>query len=180
MSNLITLLTSCLSIVLIILLCIMEINHRKKIRQYQAIIHEQIEEIGEVYSKLIEWRQELRTAKEMMDDERKKISPQLRDVFDKAFYDKYLFTGDSERMFAEVDKRLCGFVTLLRNNHAELNTKECKLCILYLLMIPNNDICIILDYSINSLPTIKNRLCSKLQVEHASNLINYLENYLKH
>ena len=167
-----------LSITLFIYIVFMEIKHRRQIKQYKDILKKQVDGLGEVYSKLIEWRQELRTAKEILDVDRKKINPQLRDVFDKAFYDKYLFTNDPKLLFAEVDKKLSGYYSVLKEDYPDLSTKEYILCILYLLQIPNNDICLILNYSVNSLPTIKNRLCAKLNIGHATNLLNFLEHYL--
>lgn len=97
----------------------------------------------------------------------------------RSLYYKLLFINDYSRFANLVNSRLNNYFSKLSTAYPLLNEKDFILTFLYLLDISDNDILLLTGYSPNSLPTIKTRLCKKLQIVHATDLRKHLLRYVE-
>lgn len=120
------------------------------------------------------WTSELRLGRMNIIQEKK----QNKDPFLAQYYEDQLHLSDFERCRCTCNKRLDDFMTVLSNEYPELSEKDLELLMLYLLHVPESDIRLVMNYSSNSLPTIKTRLTKKLKLGRASELEQHLEGLL--
>lgn len=124
------------------------------------------------------WMAQLQFAYSQVETERSKLKVYQQVYFDADLYKQVLSINDTQRFFSLVNEKLYSYYDRLIEDYPNLSEKESCLSLLILMHIPDNVICILLNYSSNSLPTIKNRLCKKLNVKHAKSLQDFLENRL--
>lgn len=97
----------------------------------------------------------------------------------KEAYCKFFNLQSDKQFFKFVDTNLYDFASRLKSYYEELTIKEQKYIVFYLLKIDDADVAELLDYSITSLPTIKNRICKKVNVAHAVDLYDSMLQFLK-
>ena len=124
------------------------------------------------------WILEIRLRREQTAQQRQQLKVKQRETFDRQFYQDIL-GQNTDSFFKRTDQRFDGLTQQLRQNYPQITDKELQLLLLYLLDISDNDICTILEYTPNSLPTIKNRLSKKLKLKRASDIHNFIISLLK-
>jgi len=77
-----------------------------------------------------------------------------------------------------MDVILNNLVSKLRTRYPALTTKEIIWCCLYILHIPTTDIYLLLDYKVDSLMKMKQRLAEKVNVAGVIQLYDFLYNIL--
>lgn len=121
------------------------------------------------------WSREIQQEREDLWARLKSENINIRNAYLKKFYEKKLYLYDFDLFVKLVDSKIDHYISNLMVDFPKLSSRDLQLIILYLLSVSENDILIIFDYSQSSLPTIKNRLCHKLNISRASNLHSYLE-----
>lgn len=125
-----------------------------------------------------DWLSQIQILYNQAESERKLCKKYQQDNFDANLYSQFLCLNDRQKFYELVNHKLNLYYDRLISDFPEMSDKESYLTLLYLLHIPDNVICILLEYSPNSLPTVKNRLCKKLNLQHAQDLQAFLENRL--
>jgi len=110
--------------------------------------------------------------------ERKKASFDKKELMDRKLYEELLHLNDLEFFYREMDTVLNKLVTKLTNRYSGLTQKEICWCCLCLLDIPTTDILLILNYKVDSLNKMKQRLAQKINLTSVSKLNDFLENIL--
>lgn len=173
-----TLIFLLLDVVLLLLLalgyCFVYFSEREA-RLLDKIKAGKVQSGDEMQYALMLWLSEMGAARAMVSDDRARCRSIDRDEFDRALYRRLLHYDDVGSMRAMVDTRLAGYATRLRKDFPELTDKEEVLLYLYLLRLDDATICLLGEYSPNSLPKIKNRLCKKVGLESAAELRSYLQ-----
>lgn len=95
------------------------------------------------------------------------LSKAKRDLADKQFYLEQLHYEDEIIFSRIINRELNNFYDNVKKDYC-LSSKEIQLAVFYLLEIPDNTICLLMDYSYNNLATMKTRLSKKLLIENAS------------
>lgn len=95
------------------------------------------------------------------------LSKAKRDLADKQFYSEQLHYDDEATFKRIVNRELNNFYDKI-SQEFNLSAKEIQLAVFYLLELPDYTICLLMDYSYNSLATMKTRLSKKLLIENAS------------
>ena len=125
----------------------------------------------------IRWTAELAAAKRLTEEQRMQLPAKERAAFDKSLYSRMIHWQQDD-FEAEADKRLGGFLTALQQRYPALSATDRQLIVLFLLRVPQNDILLLMNYSPVSLPTIKQRLCRKLEIGSANLLVEQLDELL--
>ncbi len=128
---------------------------------------------------LRDWKAELAAAKRLTEDDRAKVEPQKRAEFDKELLDKMLKWQNPQEFFGMADDRLNNFAGLVREKYPQLTDIDMQLLMLYALDMPQNDILTLMDYQPSTLPTVKQRLSKKLQLNSAAELTAFINNLLQ-
>jgi len=100
------------------------------------------------------------------------------ELMDRQLYEEVLHLNDPDLFYREMDIVLNNLAGKLRNRYPALSPKEIVWCCLNILMIPKNDVCLILEYKSNSLKKMKQRLAQKLNLPDASELDDFLSRLL--
>jgi len=109
---------------------------------------------------------------------RKKLSLAEKEVLDKNIYDKLLHFNDTVFFFRQMDAILNNLVSKLKDRYPILSDREISWCCLYLLNIPSTDILLLLNYQVNTLNKMKQRLAIKLKLQNAFELSVFLNKIL--
>ena len=162
-------------ILLVIILCLYVlfihmhyVQQEKKLERKVEQLQLQVSHLSERRRAVIAWSEELEIGRKAI-SQLSKSAVQCNE-FIYQFYVQQLHIANMKSFFSLVDKRLDGFAFRLEEHHPTLSDKEQALLICYALGLPEQDICLLLNYSTASLPTTKSRLCKKLGLTHASQL----------
>lgn len=125
-----------------------------------------------------QFKQNIADGRAQLEVELKDASFSERENRIRKYYNQELYVYDYSKFENIVDKQLNNLAKKMQVEYPALSQKEVVLSVLYLLEVSDSDICSVLDYSITSLPTVKNRLCKKLNAPHASGLTSFLYNLM--
>jgi len=106
---------------------------------------------------------------------RKKATLAEKQMLDRKIYDELLHFNDIDFFYHEMDTVLNNLVTKIKTRHPMLTEKEISWCCLYLLQVPTTDIYLLLDYKVESLKKMRQRLAQKLNLSGVSDLNNFLQ-----
>ena len=143
-----------------------EVMQRNQQQEPSVVIPEQTD--NPLLQERLRWSAELAAAKRLKAADREKLSLKERERLDYDIYVTMLSWGDTEVFFSQVNKRLNGLVDNLRKLYPQLTDTDMQLLLLYVLQVPQDDILTLMNYSVNSLPTIKKRLCNKMNISSSA------------
>ncbi len=143
-----------------------EVMQRNQQQEPSVVIPEQTD--NPLLQERLRWSAELAAAKRLKAADREKLSLKEREQLDYDIYVTMLGWGDTEVFFSQVNKRLNGLVDNLRKLYPQLTDTDMQLLLLYVLQVPQDDILTLMNYSVNSLPTIKKRLCNKMNISSSA------------
>ena len=126
----------------------------------------------------LHWVAELEAAKRLTAAEREQLPAAKRESFDVNLYNRMLDWGNNDLFFSQVNKRLGGLIDIMKERYPQLTDTDLLLLMLYVLQVPQTDILTLMNYSVNSLPTIKKRLCNKMNISSSANLPAEIDNLL--
>lgn len=110
--------------------------------------------------------------------ERKKASPAEKLKIDRKIYEEFLHLNDMDYFYREMDTVLNNLVSKLRTRYPSLTSKEVMWCCLYLLNVPVFDIYLLLDYKVDSLKKMRQRLAHKINLSGVTELDDFLTKML--
>ncbi|MCC8154366.1 MAG: hypothetical protein LIP01_09205 [Tannerellaceae bacterium] len=111
---------------------------------------------------LLDLIDEMKRTKEKYAVKRAKSNFQERMEIDRTIYYEVLLLGDEKGFMIKMNNILNRFPDKLKEAYPAVTYKEIIWCCLFLLRIPTNDMCIILEYKQTSLYKFKQRLMKKL------------------
>ena len=126
----------------------------------------------------LHWVAELEAVKRLTAAEREQQPAEKRESFDVNLYNRMLDWGNNDLFFSQVNKRLGGLIDIMKERYPQLTDTDLLLLMLYVLQVPQTDILTLMNYSVNSLPTIKKRLCNKMNISSSANLPAEIDNLL--
>ena len=129
--------------------------------KYKATLHQRIETIRTEQSSI-----------------RKKASREEKETLDKKIYDEILHLNDVDTFFREMDTVLNNIVTKLKTQYPYFTPKEINWCCLHLLDVPTTDIYMLLDYKVDSLKKMRQRLAAKTGLSGVTDLDDFLNRIL--
>ena len=118
--------------------------------------------------------QKIEKTKKAQTPERKKASQANKELMDRKLYDDLLHLNDLEFFYREMDAVLNNLVSKLNSRYPGITEKEKIWCCLHLLNLSTADMYILLDYSVNGLKTMRQRLSQKLDLAGVSELNSFL------
>jgi tetratricopeptide (TPR) repeat protein len=119
--------------------------------------------------------QKMETKKAEQASERKKASFAEKELLDRKIYNDLLHLQNIAVFYREMDTVLNNLVTKLRIRYPSLAEKEINWCCLYLLQVPTTDIYLLLDYKVDSLKKMRQRLAQKLGLAGVTELEDFLK-----
>ena len=108
----------------------------------------------------------------------KKASVDERRTMYIEMYEELLHFNNTGFFYKEMDAVLNNLVTKLQTKYPGLNVKEIQWCCLHLLNIPVNDIMLLLDYNIEGLKKMRQRLAKKVDIHYVSHIDDFLNSIL--
>lgn len=111
-------------------------------------------------------------------EKRKKLSPAEKDALDRQLYNDLLHFNDTAFFFRQMDANLNNLVTKLKERYPGVSDREISWCCLTLLNVSLPDILLLLDYKVNALNKMKQRLAAKFNLENAFELVPFLTGIL--
>ena len=122
--------------------------------------------------------QKVEVMKAIQTDERKKSKPEAKAEMDRQIYNIVLHLTDREFFEREMDILLNNLVSKLKTRYSSLTVKEITWCCLHMLDIPITDVLLLLDYKVDSLNKMKQRLAQKTNLTNAAELNCFLNRIL--
>jgi len=116
--------------------------------------------------------------KSKQSDERKKASPAEKEQLNRKMYEVLLHLNDIDIFYRGMDAVLNNLVTKLRTRYPMLTAKEISWCCLSLLHVPITDIYMLLDYKVDSLKKMRQRLAQKAGLTGVTELDGFLHDIL--
>lgn len=104
----------------------------------------------------------------------KKATPDERKTIYIDIYKEVIHFNNTALFNKEMDIQLNNLATKLQTNYPELNQTEIQWCCLHLLDIPANDIMMLLDYNVESLKKMKQRLAKRVNIHYVSQIDDFL------
>ncbi len=104
----------------------------------------------------------------------KKAGPDERKAMDIEIYEELLYFDRTALFNKEMDTILNNLVTKLQAKYPGLNVKEIQWCCLHLLDISVNDIMLLLDYNVEGLKKMRQRLAKKVGIRYVSQIDDFL------
>jgi preprotein translocase subunit YajC len=180
--NLVYLLSVLLLVVIVAVVIYMKIIRRnKQEKQHAEATHAQ-QKVGIRKEVMFKHREALleKIAKRRLEqvDERKHANVAERERIDLKMYEELLHLSDVQFFQKEMDTVLNNQVTKLKTRYPSVNDKEIHWCCLHLLGIPANDILLLLDYKVDSLKKMRQRLAAKLLLSSVNELNDFLNSLL--
>jgi tetratricopeptide (TPR) repeat protein len=105
---------------------------------------------------------------------RKKASPTEKDQLDRKLFEEILHLNDPEFFHRRMDAVLNDLVSKLKTRYPALTDKEICWCCLHLLNIPTTAIYLLLDYKVDSLKKMRQRLAQKTGLAGVTELDDFL------
>jgi tetratricopeptide (TPR) repeat protein len=96
----------------------------------------------------------------------------------KKIYGNLLPFSNKEKLVEKMDELFNGAGTIITQTYPAVNDKELKYIFMFLLDVPVNDICFMLNYQKESLRKMRYRLAPKLNLQGAGELNRFLETFL--
>jgi hypothetical protein len=120
----------------------------------------------------------IETTKMQQSEKRKKLTSAEKDALDKKLYNDLLHFNDTEFFFRQMDAILNNLVTKLKERYTGVSNREISWCCFVILNIPLSDTLLMLDYKINTLNKMKQRLATKFNLDNAFELVPFLNDIL--
>jgi len=141
---------------------IQKVNIRKEvILKYSDALLQKIENIKEKHAK-----------------DRKNASHDAKIKMDRKIYEEILHLNDIDFFYLEMDIVLNNLVTKLRTRYPTITSKEIIWCCLHLLNIPVIDIYLLLNYKVDSLKKMRQRLTHKIMLSSVTKIDDFLNEIL--
>ena len=118
--------------------------------------------------------QKMETVKLKQSADRKKASPAEKDQLDRKLFEDILHLNDPEFFHRRMDAVLNDLVSKLKTRYPALTDKEICWCCLHLLNIPTTAIYLLLDYKVDSLKKMRQRLAQKTGLAGVTELDDFL------
>lgn len=170
-SQLLIILLSALVLLLVLMLVIMHISAKQRtVRdrdELQRLRQSLSSHIPPRLKVLDDWKVEVHTAVRLSESVRPKRRGEERDEFDRKVFNQQLHCDKYEQFFSLVDKRLNGFATRVRNDF-QLRDRELMFVCLSALDLSDEQIALIMEYSLSSIPTTRKRISTKLRMSNVS------------
>ncbi len=94
-------------------------------------------------------------------NDRKKANAAEKEQLDRRIYEDLLHLSDPDYFYKKMDAVLNKLVSKLKSRYPSINDRELNWCCLHLLNIPTTDIYMLLDYKVDGLKKMKQRLALK-------------------
>ena len=157
--QLLIILVVCLS--LIALLIVWFLYRRKEQKHREAEIYKtELEKKNELM--LLDLTDEMERTRTKYSAAWKKSDFQQREEINKKIYNEVLHFEDEDAFIKKMNKVLNNLPQKLKNDYPGISYKDILWCCLFILQIPTPDMCLILNYTPNSLYKFKQRLVKKL------------------
>jgi len=118
--------------------------------------------------------QKMESVKLKQSADRKKASPAEKDQLDRDMFEDILHLNDPEFFHRRMDAVLNDLVSKLKNRYPAITDKEICWCCLHLLNIPTTAIYLLLDYKVDSLKKMRQRLAQKTGLAGVTELDDFL------
>ncbi|MDD4993087.1 MAG: tetratricopeptide repeat protein [Paludibacter sp.] len=109
---------------------------------------------------------------------RKKATQAEKEELDRKLYEELLHLNNADFFYREMDVVLNNLVGKLSKRYPALTSKEITWCCLYLLQVPTIDILLLLDYKVDSLNKMKQRLAQKTGLSGVTEIDAFLNKLL--
>jgi len=119
--------------------------------------------------------QKIKDAKSTLATVYKKSTPAQREAMDIELYNSCLHVNDWNEFSNLMNHTFNNLVSTLENTYPDITRKEMTWCCLFLLEIPTQEVLLILDYKLDSLYKLKQRLVQKMNLKNAKELDLLLE-----
>lgn len=119
--------------------------------------------------------QKIKDAKSTLASVYKKSTPAQREAIDLELYNSCLYIKDWNEFSILMNHTFNNLISTLENTYPDITRKEMTWCCLFLLEIPTPEILLILDYKLDSLYKLKQRLVQKMNLKNAKELDFLLE-----
>lgn len=110
--------------------------------------------------------------------EYKKASPAAKEEMHRQLYNQLIHINSKENFEREMDLILNNMVSKLKDRYPSLTEKEIIWCCLHTLNIPTIDILLLLNYKVDSLNKMKQRLAQKTQIKGVPEINCFLNSIL--
>jgi len=172
--------------VLILVICFLYMIRYFLRREEKEKLHIQEIHTGEkvdirkkvIVDKQIILQQKIEEQKIKIMTEKKGINLHEREDLIREIYNEILHINDLKFFFGKMDIDFNNLVTKLKSRYSGINDKEITWCCLYLLRIPASDMYLMLDYTVNGLKKMRQRLALKMNVQGVSELYTLLDEML--
>jgi len=118
--------------------------------------------------------QKIEAMRTYQNQERIKADAIEKEELDRKIYEELLHIDDLEFFYREMDAVFNNLVSKLRSRYPALTPKEITWCCLHLLNIPGHDILNLLDYKVNTLKKMRQRLIAKTGLASATEIDEFL------
>jgi ATP-dependent Zn protease len=108
-----------------------------------------------------------------------KVSLAEREALHKEVYNKCLHLNNWDEFAKLINHVYNNLIYELESNYPDITHKEITLCCLFLLDVPTPDVLLVLDYKLDSLYKLKQRLIQKLNLKNAKELDLFLEDLVE-
>lgn len=164
----------------IILFCFWKSHHKQEKYNMEE---KHLQQKLETRKKLVKRQQEtllqkIETLKTEQIAERKKATPAMKAEMDRQIYNLVLHLSEREFFEREMDILFNNLVSKLKTRYPSLTLKEITWCCLHMLDIPITDLLMLLDYKVDSLNKMKQRLAQKTNLSNAACLNTFLNSIL--
>jgi len=147
----------------------METNHlEQKIGLKQEIVNK----------RRVTLLQQLEEMKAEQAHEYKKASPATKEEMHRQLYNQLIHINNKENFEREMNLILNNMVSKLKDRYPSLTEKEITWCCLHTLNIPTIDILLLLNYKVDSLNKMKQRLAQKTQIKGVPEINCFLNTIL--
>jgi tetratricopeptide (TPR) repeat protein len=108
----------------------------------------------------------------------KKATPDAKEKMDHQLYNQLIHINNKENFEKEMNLMLNNMVSKLKDRYPSLTEKEITWCCLHTLNIPTIDILLLLNYKVDSLNKMKQRLAQKTKIKGVPEINCFLNNIL--
>ena len=170
-----------ISIVLFLVLLYDRYYISQKIRKYEeqlTILRNSFNALHPTLRKFYDWKMLISNTIEIKLPNRKVLLSNNEKKLLLQIYDELLKYTDPEQFLKLANERLNNLPNIIQQNYTGINARELYFIVYFLLEIPEEDILLLTGYSSNSIPTIKNRICKKLEINKSNELYSSLINLM--
>jgi len=152
---------------------------KEKRRMETSHLKQKIELQKEIVNKRrVTLLQQIEEMKTVQAHEYKKASPAAKEEMHRQLYNQLIHINNKENFEREMNLTLNNMIIKLRGRYPALTEKEITWCCLHTLNIPTIDILLLLNYKVDSLNKMKQRLAQKTQIKGVPEINCFLNTIL--